>query len=475
VPRVISSQSTCAAGTQSTGGIRRITPKLWFVDFPHEESIKAIKSKNPFYAALSQRFDIQLDPVNPEFLVCSLFGIKHYRYSCTKVVWVGENIYPDFRTYDWAFSFDPTKGRNFRLPLWAMQMRDPRALIDPLKKPRELLKHKERFCALAHTNSSCDQHNEIFRILSSTKHIDVVALSNGLCDGDETSAINNLPELYTRYKFTITFENESSPGYTTEKITAPMLGGSVPIYWGNPDIAKEFNPDAFINARDYNSSEDLANFILKVDQTDESYINFLSAPKFIGNVLPEDGDWDVLADRFEIIFSTEIDPISARGLAHQDYRPLLPSFLLQQRRRKSKHKLSRSKFPDFNPTMDIGRSDIPDRIRSIRETKFCVTQKRYPQGSGSPTFSSMTMAFISKLHFLGDLIYALTQSTQIFCCVDFTAWNIIDTHALKYSLLRRTIFLIFAHMTGHFLLTPLKAEISIYHYGQFSWVILANY
>jgi hypothetical protein len=55
----------------------------------------------------------------------------------------------------------------------------------------------------------------------------------------------------SQYKFTIAFENFSYRGYNTEKLTDPLLAGSVPIYLGNPEITKHFNPACFINAHDY--------------------------------------------------------------------------------------------------------------------------------------------------------------------------------------------------------------------------------
>lgn len=44
------------------------------------------------------------------------------------------------------------------------------------------------------------------------------------------------------YKFSIAFENAWYPGYTSEKIVTSMLAGTIPIYWGNPDIGRESTP-----------------------------------------------------------------------------------------------------------------------------------------------------------------------------------------------------------------------------------------
>ena len=55
----------------------------------------------------------------------------------------------------------------------------------------------------------------------------------------------------SQYKFTVAFENNSALGYNTEKLTDPMLAGSIPIYFGNPQIGRHFNTRSFINAHEY--------------------------------------------------------------------------------------------------------------------------------------------------------------------------------------------------------------------------------
>jgi len=330
---------------------------LWFVDFWHEESIEALETENWLYRALSEHLDMQLDPANPEFLLCSVFGHKHYRYKCPKILFVGENVFPDFCNYDWAFSFDPTEGRNFRLPLWAIQMGDPSALLYQFEDPAVMLKRKERFCAFVYSNPGCERRNEFFRLLSSKKRVDAAGRlfnnTGGLSDRFDVNAFSDLPAFYARYKFVISFENDSSPGYTTEKIATPLLGGSVPIYWGNPDITAEFNPEAFINAHDFGSLEELVDYVLKVDSEDDLYLKYLSAPRFRGNQLPKDADWSVLADRFGQIFTERVKPIATRGLVRRYALPLLPSFVLHKMRKARKRSLVRPPTAMRNPTIDL--------------------------------------------------------------------------------------------------------------------------
>jgi len=329
--------------------IKPQTPKLWFVDFWGEELCFRIEE------ALSKRFDLQLDPLSPEFLLCGCHGREHTRYACTKVIFMQENYFPDFRFYDWAFSFDPTKGRNYRLPLWAIQMGDPRVLLQSPDDPSEILRKKERFCAFVYTNPKCERRNAFFKILSAKKQVDAAGRlynnTDGLVDRFGISAFDDLPEFYSRYKFTIAFEYTSASGYTTEKIMAPLLGRSVPIYWGNPDIAEEFNPEAFINAHDYGSLEELADYVLEVDADNDLYEQYLMAPIFTDNSLPVDADWEIFTNRMERIFSENVIPKSQNGLS--SIFPLLHSFKFRQAHKSvnKKRNLTRQEQKMKNPTL----------------------------------------------------------------------------------------------------------------------------
>ena len=58
-------------------------------------------------------------------------------------------------------------------------------------------------------------------------------------------------EFLSQYKFTISFENASHVGYTSDRIVEAMRVNSIPIYWGNPLIGREFNIKSFVNYHDF--------------------------------------------------------------------------------------------------------------------------------------------------------------------------------------------------------------------------------
>ena len=80
------------------------------------------------------------------------------------------------------------------------------------------------------------------------------------------------------YKFTIAFENQSADYYTTEKIFHPFLVGSIPIYWGCPQIAEYFNPAAFINCHEYKSCAQVIDRIKEIDANPKLYAAYRHAP-----------------------------------------------------------------------------------------------------------------------------------------------------------------------------------------------------
>ena len=50
--------------------------------------------------------------------------------------------------------------------------------------------------------------------------------------------------------FQITLENDSYSTYFTEKVTDCFATGTIPVYWGAPDIGDYFNKEGIIDLND---------------------------------------------------------------------------------------------------------------------------------------------------------------------------------------------------------------------------------
>ena len=75
------------------------------------------------------------------------------------------------------------------------------------------------------------------------------------------------------YKFTICYENCNLPGYITEKIFDCFAAGSVPIYWGAPNVEEYIPKNCFIDRRDFSSLDELYTFLKNI--TSEEYEGYL--------------------------------------------------------------------------------------------------------------------------------------------------------------------------------------------------------
>ena len=89
----------------------------------------------------------------------------------------------------------------------------------------------------------------------------------------------------SHYKFNIAFENESYPYYTTEKLWNSFIVGSIPIYWGCPQVTQFFNPKAFINCHDYNTFDEVIAKVKEIDNNPELYQEYLNAPPILPSSL----------------------------------------------------------------------------------------------------------------------------------------------------------------------------------------------
>jgi hypothetical protein len=242
------------------------------------------KTDNYFYNLLKDEFDVEISNT-PDFLFFSIFGNRHLNYKCKKIFYTGENISPPLNYCDYSFSFDYLDDeRNYRLPHYLLydgyyELERPKIIDESLAK--------RKFCNFLVSNNGCQERNAFFSELSKYKKVD----SGGRFANNIGGTIDDKRKFQSEYKFSITFENNAyrpqHPGYTTEKIMEPMTVNSVPIYWGNPEIGKEFNTKSFINVYDFDSVDDVIDYIIELDKDDNKYLELLNQPWFNDYNIPE--------------------------------------------------------------------------------------------------------------------------------------------------------------------------------------------
>lgn len=268
------------------------------------------KKQNYFYRLLSRKYNLIISE-KPTLIIYSSFGEKYLNYNCKKVFYTGENIRPDLMACDFAFSFDfLNHKRHFRLPLYSLYVEQDNMLNKFYSKKtkeelRNIWSNKKKFACMVVSNPNSKFRIDVFKKLSKFRKID----SGGKVLNNVGGRVEHKLRFIKSYKFVLAFENSSYNGYTTEKILEPIYVDSIPIYWGNKLIEKDFNPKRFINYNDYDSEEELYKRLVEIEKKPELAVNILNEPVFNKNINFEIEREKVLTILVNLINSKE-KPIS---------------------------------------------------------------------------------------------------------------------------------------------------------------------
>ncbi len=256
--------------------------KIWFADFWPEWN-----DENFISLILKKHFELVLDKNNPDVVFHSIFGGRQEtaKYKCKKILYLGENWRPEQFKSDYSISFDPHSNTNYRLPLWQVYI-----LLKPELKGRlyNRLNWKEeefqQWCSFIVSNPSNFMRNSAFHQLSQYKPVRSYGryLTNdfALTKASEGRYWRDAKDeffLKCPHKFMMTYENIPYRYYCTEKLMDAFLVGSMPIYMGDPKVAEDFNPGAFINVM---KNTGWLDEIKRIDGNREYFNHYYKEPVF---------------------------------------------------------------------------------------------------------------------------------------------------------------------------------------------------
>lgn len=238
-----------------------------------------------FLNILKKYYIVELSE-NPDYVLYNDSDFEYLKYDCIRIMFTGENFTPNFNLCDYAIGFDylTFQDRFYRMPLY---------LIAPFYSDEELglagdlsfthqksftkedLAQKTAFCSFVYSNYLADkEREELFYKLSEYKKVD----SGGAFLNNVGGRVKNKLEFEMSHKFSIASENSSRSGYTTERLLNSIVAKTIPIYWGNPDIHKEFNEERFINCHRYKNFDEVLEVVKKIDQNDDLYLEMINKP-----------------------------------------------------------------------------------------------------------------------------------------------------------------------------------------------------
>jgi hypothetical protein len=257
---------------------------------------------------LRSHYDFALDRRDPDFVFYSVYGYVEKRAPrAVRIVFSGEAgdhfaqggkmtpevNEPGFYHYGITMASENTHPNHIYMPLCCLHLPlHNNGIGDLIRRPGVVRCRKEHFCDFIYSNGNSRRRVDFFHKLSRYKRVEslgVVERNNDALAGTgyDTAGYRVKQAFQARCKFSIAFENSYFPGYTTEKLSDPLLAGSVPIYSGSPRVADIFNPKAFINVDTFASDEEAIDYIREVDNDDRRYESYLNEPPFAGNAVPE--------------------------------------------------------------------------------------------------------------------------------------------------------------------------------------------
>ena len=280
-----------------------------FIDFPPQ-------SRAFFLDLLSPHYNFIFDDT-PDFLFYSHIGQRHRLYNCIKIFHTQEKYWPNWKECDYAaVSVLVDDPRSAYLPIYAFDGRPEKLVRTSVPDPVTVRASKPHFCSLlcAYVDRTVRRREHFFQVLNRRRKVDSTgrALNNTgyrLPPGDRYKV---KVDWLAQYRFNLAFENTRRVGWCTEKLVDPLHVKTIPIYWGDPRVKDYFNPESFICRDDFSSDEELADYVLHVDDTPELYARYIRATPFHDNRPNSAYDRNGLLSFFDQIFRSRQKPVAQR-------------------------------------------------------------------------------------------------------------------------------------------------------------------
>lgn len=222
-----------------------------------------------------------------DYVFHSCMGYDVLNYFGVRIFTAGECVTPDFNISDYAAAFERMDyaDRNCWLPLLRLYPEAYSFLKRQRENPNEIAESKSDFCAYTVSNldDSAQDRIEIFNRLSEYKPVS----SGGKWRNNSGGPVSDKIAFQSRARFVIAFENQSRPGFLTEKFAEAAQSNAIPIYWRDPDISSVFNPEAFVNCHDFPTLREAVEEIKAIDADESRYRYMLSQPWFRNGMEPD--------------------------------------------------------------------------------------------------------------------------------------------------------------------------------------------
>lgn len=272
--------------------------RICYIGRHAEKNIDSISDRLLFERNCEWKKELIYDDNNPDIVICDELYLTNKsafirlleleKKNRIFLFITGEYIQPDLNLFDYAIGYDTYSYNRDRFFSYSSRRRfERRGFVFENTLTEEeadkIIAEKRKFCCFIYSNPHADEMRDrlFFEILkykevdSLGKHLNNVGniASRGDADWERKSIAQK-----EKYKFSIAAENGRLRGGTTEKLLNSFYAHTIPIYWGNPNVAKEYNPNAFINVNDFNDFAELRERVREIDCDDKKYKDMLLQP-----------------------------------------------------------------------------------------------------------------------------------------------------------------------------------------------------
>lgn len=249
---------------------------------------------------IKDKYEFVWAPDSPDYLIATEHIYSDNRYykqflklasiAKIRIFWAGEAIEPDFNVFDYAVGFSSSLQHGDRFAQLPSPYVFPGAIfidavendITDIAQARRELQAKRGFCNFLYSNSNAHPNRDkLFHIISSYKRIDSLGRHLNNIGRLGTGYVGHSMDcigIKRAYKFSIASENACFAGYTSEKILSSLAAHTVPIYWGDPDIGLNVNPNCFINCNKFSDWNEVVSAVRKIDEDDNLWCEMVAAP-----------------------------------------------------------------------------------------------------------------------------------------------------------------------------------------------------
>jgi len=189
-----------------------------------------------------------------------------------------ENAKPDPELFNGLFNWTMGYRRDADIVVpynWEWGTWERRSPEDPPVRFRNHAEGKDKLIWAGISHCGCMREHYIHKFKEYV-NIDIFGnCANRFYKGTPPDCPRGNPECIKRlkrYKFYLAFENSFCEDYVSEKFTETILDGhTIPIVMGGADYKSIGLPNSFIDVNDFDTIEDLANYIKYLDENDDAY------------------------------------------------------------------------------------------------------------------------------------------------------------------------------------------------------------